>query len=83
MSMRIRLASLGANSVLVTRSNALDGKFNSLTIEMSKEEFLVCFNNWQNGALIQYAFPKLSSDEREFIKTGITRDQWDEIFGTD
>ena len=31
--------------------------------------------------LIQDAFPQLSDDEREFIKTGITPAEWDEAFG--
>jgi len=31
--------------------------------------------------LIQDAFPALSSDDREFILTGITPEEWQEIFG--
>jgi hypothetical protein len=30
--------------------------------------------------LIQDAFPTLTADEREFILTGITSEEWDEIF---
>jgi len=33
------------------------------------------------GALIQNAFPFLSLDEREFLLTGMTPDEWDEICG--
>jgi hypothetical protein len=33
--------------------------------------------NWQNGELVQRAFPHLNADEREFIKTGITPTEWD------
>lgn len=32
------------------------------------------------GALIQQAFPFLSAEEREFLMTGITPEEWDEIF---
>ncbi len=32
---------------------------------------------------IQDAFPDLSDDQREFILTGLTSDDWDEIFGDD
>lgn len=35
---------------------------------------------WQRGTLLQYAFPNLSADEREFIKTGITAEEWDTMF---
>ena len=32
------------------------------------------YEAWENGELIQNAFPYLTADEREFIKTGITPD---------
>lgn len=32
------------------------------------------------GALIQDAFPTLSDDDREFILTGITPEEWDSLF---
>jgi hypothetical protein len=38
---------------------------------------------WNNGVLIQDAMPNLTADQREFIKTGITADEWDEVFGED
>lgn len=34
------------------------------------------YRNWQNGELIQNAFPNLSANERELIKTGICPDCW-------
>lgn len=39
--------------------------------------------NWQNGTLIQDAFPYLTADEREIIKTGICPDCWDKMFSED
>ena len=36
---------------------------------------------WEKGELIQNVFPHLTPDEREFIKTGITHDEWDQMFG--
>lgn len=35
----------------------------------------------REGYYIQDAFPYLTEDEREFILTGITADEWDELFG--
>jgi hypothetical protein len=35
---------------------------------------------YEAGALLQNAFPQLSADEREFYKTGITADAWEEMF---
>lgn len=36
---------------------------------------------WQNGALIQNAMPELTADEREFLLTGMTPEEWDATFG--
>lgn len=36
---------------------------------------------WQDGTHIQYAFPELSPEVREQIKTGIHPDCWEQAFG--
>lgn len=37
---------------------------------------------WRRGdKLIQDAFPELSSNAREFIKSGITTEEWDKYMG--
>lgn len=35
---------------------------------------------YDNGALLQNAFPNLSPGDREFIKTGVTDEEWKEAF---
>lgn len=35
------------------------------------------------GLKIQHAFPFLNADQREFLMTGITSEEWDELFGDD
>ena len=39
------------------------------------------WNAWQDGALIQEAFPDLTASEREAIMTGYDQQCWEEIFG--
>ena len=34
---------------------------------------------WENGMMIQHALPYLTVDEREFIKTGMIDDEWDQM----
>lgn len=41
------------------------------------------YEAWQNGALIQDAFPYLSANEREMLKTGICPECWDNMFSFD
>jgi transcriptional regulator with XRE-family HTH domain len=36
---------------------------------------------WESGVNIQVAMPQLDADEREFIKTGVTPTEWNELFG--
>lgn len=63
--------------MLITRTSIFSGKTNTLEINVTREQL----NNWQNGMKIQDAMPNLTNDEREFIKTGITAEEWKEMFG--
>lgn len=61
----------------ITRTCPFTGNVNTLEINVTQEQL----NSWQNGhLLIQDAMPNLSADEREFIKTGITSEQWENLF---
>jgi len=61
----------------ITRQSPLTGEINSMEINISAEQI----SKYRNGALIQDAFPHLSPDEREFIKTGYTKEDWETMFG--
>ena len=37
-------------------------------------------DDWDSGTLIQDAMPTLSADDREFLMTGATPEEWDEMF---
>ncbi len=39
------------------------------------------FWEWNDGALVQDAFPYLSADEREMLISGICPTCWDKMFG--
>jgi len=62
--------------MLIIRTSPFSGKTNSMEIEVTQEQI----SSWENGTLIQDAMPHLTPDEREFIKTGITREEWDNAF---
>lgn len=47
-----------------------------MVIPMTGEDFDAAYAAWQNGKNIQDAFPMLSADVREFIKTGILPEEW-------
>jgi hypothetical protein len=63
--------------MIVTRISPISNKVNSLDLDITEEQVAA----WQAGAYIQNAFPNLSPDEREFLKTGITAEEWEAMFG--
>lgn len=61
----------------ITRRSMLTGKTHIREVNVTQQEIAV----WQAGALIQDAMPFLSDDDREFIMSGITPEEWDAHFG--
>lgn len=70
-----------AEGVLVKRKG-FDGKERELRIAgLALATFEAGRKAWESGVLIQDAFPMLSADQREFLLTGITPDEWNAMFG--
>lgn len=61
----------------VTRTSPFTGKTRTLDLDITDIQVA----RYDNGWLLQDAFPNLSADEREFYKTGITGEEWDQMFG--
>ncbi len=65
--------------MLITKKSVLTGVIREREIDVTDEQLEL----WNSGVLIQYAMPHLSPDDREFLMTGITPEEWDETFGED
>ena len=62
----------------VTRTSAFTGVTRTLDLDISEQNL----QDWEEGLLlIQDASPNLTSEEREFIMTGITPEEWAAEFG--
>jgi len=61
----------------ITRLSMWTGVERTLDIDVTKEQLA---DYYENGKLLQVAFPTLSPSDREFIKTGITDAEWTEVF---
>jgi hypothetical protein len=61
----------------VTNASNYSGREHTIRIRARPCQFTL----WNSGALIQEAFPELTADEREFILSGITKEEWKELFG--
>lgn len=81
MSKTIAHTDSDPNYVNVTRVSAITHRQHTMRIKISPKDFRRGYNLAESGMYIQDAFPTLSVDEREFIKTGITPEEWENIFG--
>jgi len=57
-------------------TSILTGTVSTMNLNCSEKELGQGFNLRAGGALIQDAFPMLNSEEREFILSGITPEEW-------
>ena len=62
----------------ITRTSMISGVERTLDLPVTQEQIAA----WEAGTLIQEAMPQISADQREFILTGITAEEWDVEFGT-
>lgn len=61
----------------ITKKSAFTGNVHTLDINVTQEQL----DRWQRGELIQNVMPHLSAADREFLMTGVTKEEWDEAFG--
>jgi hypothetical protein len=60
----------------VTKRSTLTGITHTLDLDITPAQVLA----WTQGKLIQDAFPNLSADDREFLLSGSTREEWEQAF---
>lgn len=58
-------------------------KVDFIHVKIRIDDIILAWDRWKAGERIQIAFPFLTAYEREFIKTGITSEEWDAIFSGD
>lgn len=63
----------------ITKRSEATGLIHTRGIDISEWEYA----RYQRGELgyVQEAFPLLSADDREFLVTGVTPEEWDDLFG--
>ena len=63
----------------ITRTSMFTGVTRTLDLPITEAQL----SAWESGTLIQVAMPQLSADDREFVMTGVTAEEWDHEFGDD
>lgn len=61
----------------ITRESPVTGKLNTLDIDITLSQLL----RWRKGELVQDVAPHLSAEEREFLISGATAEDWETLFG--
>lgn len=65
----------------ITKISSLTGNEHTLNINITEDELIRVENRYNSKELIQNIVPNLSMDEREFLMTGITNEEWVNTFG--
>ena len=63
----------------ITKISGLTGNTHTMDIDVTMAQL----EAWRGGELIQRVMPNLSTDDREFLMTGSTPQEWDDVFGGD
>jgi hypothetical protein len=62
----------------ITRRSQYTGIVRTMELNITEQQLW----NYEMGiGLIQDVFPNLTNSEREFLMTGITDDEWNQLFG--
>lgn len=62
--------------MLITRTSQFSGITRTIDIPCTEEQY----RNYVNGQHIQIAMPDVSVEHREFIISGLTQEEWNELF---
>ena len=63
--------------MLITRRSQISGEVHMLEVGCSPEQLAA----WEAGVKIQDAMPDVPASLREFLMTGITPREWEDMFG--
>ena len=62
--------------MLITRTSMLSGKETTMDIDCTEEQL----NAWLGGMYIQDAMPNVPAEQREFLISGTTPEEWSAMF---
>ena len=63
----------------ITRTSIYSGRTATKELNCTQEQI----DAWLAGELIQNALPQLTAPEREFLMSGMTDEDWDQMFQDD
>lgn len=67
--------------MIIGRKSPLTGQLNHMDLDVTQEQLIELATPVRGS--VQEIFPDLSPDQREFLLTGYTPEDWVKIFGED
>lgn len=82
IGMKFNLEDSKRHETTVTRVATATKAEASMVFPISLERMSAAWYKWQmQGQFVQVAFPDLTAEQRKFIMSGITPEEWKQIFG--
>lgn len=69
--------------MIVEKTSFISGKVHSLDLNITQEQLIKVNNRFATKELIQDIVPHLSEDDREYLMTGSTPEEWASTFRDD
>lgn len=70
--------------MIVSKKSDWSGEVHTMDLDVTEEGLARCWSQSPTGTEhIQDVFPNLTPGEREFLMTGVTEEEWDEMWGED
>jgi len=66
--------------ITVTKISLLTGDTNKVVLPITQDDYNKAEQARKEGMLIQDAYPNLTADQREFLISGVTPEEWDKFF---
>lgn len=67
--------------MVITKKSMYTQKSNTMDLDVTQEQIDEYNGPRHIRRLIQHIFPQLNPDEREFLISGATPEEWEDIFG--
>lgn len=67
--------------MIITKTSRVSGVENSLDLDITQDQLDRINNRFNTKELIQNIVPNLTPGEREFLMTGITEQEWNQLYG--
>ena len=79
--MHVQFKSFNDSSVTVSRISNFSGKINTMVLPIKPLEFYRLKRQWDKGEYITDVYTMLNPDEREFMISGMTPEEWNKFIG--